>query len=78
MVATPIPLIATIGMGYVGLSLAKVVAFAGLPIRGIDSNIEKVSAINGASSPLVDVSAGRWDAGNAKLQSADLLAGCSV
>ena len=50
------PLIAIIGMGYVGLSLAKVVAFAGLPVRGIDSNIEKVLAINGASSPLVDVS----------------------
>lgn len=50
------PLVAIIGMGYVGLSLAKVVSVAGLRVKGIDSNSEKVRAINRASSPLVDVS----------------------
>ena len=48
--------VAIIGMGYVGLSLARVLVDSGLRVTGIDVNLEKVRAINEARSPVVDVS----------------------
>ena len=46
-----------IGMGYVGLSLARVLSGSGLRVRGIDADAAKVEAINQGRSPLVDLPA---------------------
>src|SRR5262245_799059 len=43
-------------MGYVGLSLAVELAKAGLAVRGIDLDLERVSLLNEGRSYLVDVS----------------------
>ena len=45
-----------VGMGYVGLSLAVELAKAGLVVRGIDLDLERVSRLNQGESYLVDVS----------------------
>ncbi len=44
-----------VGMGYVGLSLAVELAKAGLVVRGIDLDLERVSRLNQGESYLVDV-----------------------
>jgi UDP-N-acetyl-D-glucosamine dehydrogenase len=49
--------VAVVGMGYVGLSLAVELARAGLTVRGIDTDLERVSLLNGGESYLVDVAA---------------------
>ena len=46
-----------VGMGYVGLSLAVELAKAGLTVRGVDLDLERVSLLNRGESYLVDVSA---------------------
>jgi UDP-N-acetyl-D-glucosamine dehydrogenase len=48
--------VAVIGMGYVGLSLAIELAKAGLAVRGIDVDLERVTLLNRGTSYLVDVS----------------------
>ncbi len=47
--------VSVIGLGYVGLSLAIELAKAGLTVRGIDLDLERVSLLNRAESYLVDV-----------------------
>jgi UDP-N-acetyl-D-glucosamine dehydrogenase len=47
--------VAVIGMGYVGLSLAVELARAGLVVRGVDTDLERVSRLNRGESYLVDV-----------------------
>ena len=49
--------IAVIGLGYVGLSLAAELAKAGLTVRGVDLDLERVSLLNRGESYLVDVPA---------------------
>ncbi len=46
-----------VGLGYVGLSLAVELAKAGLVVKGIDLDLERVSLLNRGESYLVDVSA---------------------
>jgi len=46
-----------VGMGYVGLSLAVELAKAGLTVRGVDLDLERVSLLNRGESYLVDVAA---------------------
>ena len=46
-----------VGMGYVGLSLAVELAKAGLTVRGIDLDLERVSLLNRGESYRVDVAA---------------------
>ena len=46
-----------IGLGYVGLSLAVELAKAGLTVRGVDLDLERVSLLNRGESYLVDVPA---------------------
>jgi UDP-N-acetyl-D-glucosamine dehydrogenase len=46
-----------IGLGYVGLSLAVELAKAGLTVRGVDLDLERVSLLNRGESYLVDVAA---------------------
>jgi len=48
--------VSVVGMGYVGLSLAVELAKAGLTVRGIDLDLERVSLLNRGESYLVDVS----------------------
>jgi UDP-N-acetyl-D-glucosamine dehydrogenase len=48
--------IGVVGMGYVGLPLATVLAKAGYRVIGVDSDPEKVAAIQGGKSYVVDVS----------------------
>jgi len=48
--------VSVVGMGYVGLSLAVELAKAGLVVRGIDLDLERVSLLNEGRSYLVDVS----------------------
>jgi UDP-N-acetyl-D-glucosamine dehydrogenase len=48
-------IIGVVGMGYVGLPLAVVFAQAGYHVVGVDSDREKVAAINGGESHVVDV-----------------------
>jgi UDP-N-acetyl-D-glucosamine dehydrogenase len=50
--------VAVVGMGYVGLSLAVELARAGLVVRGVDTDLERVSRLNRGESYLVDVDAG--------------------
>ena len=47
--------VSVVGMGYVGLSLAVELAKAGLTVRGIDLDLERVSLLNRSESYLVDV-----------------------
>ena len=49
--------VGVIGLGYVGLSLAVELAKAGMPVRGIDLDLERVSLLNRGESYLVDVPA---------------------
>ena len=49
--------VCVVGMGYVGLSLAVELARAGLHVRGIDLDLERVSQLNRGESYLVDVAA---------------------
>jgi UDP-N-acetyl-D-glucosamine dehydrogenase len=49
--------ITVIGLGYVGLSLAVELAKAGLTVRGVDVDLERVSLLNRGESYLVDVPA---------------------
>jgi len=48
--------LAIVGLGYVGLSLAKVFIRAGFPVVGIDVFEEKVQALCQGHSPITDVS----------------------
>jgi UDP-N-acetyl-D-glucosamine dehydrogenase len=47
--------VSVIGLGYVGLSLAVELAKAGMVVRGIDVDLERVSRLNRGESYLVDV-----------------------
>ncbi len=47
--------VSVIGLGYVGLSLAVELAKAGMVVRGIDLDLERVSQLNRGESYLVDV-----------------------
>jgi len=47
--------VSVIGLGYVGLSLAVELAKAGLVVRGIDLDLERVGLLNRGESYLVDV-----------------------
>lgn len=47
--------VCVVGMGYVGLSLAVELAKAGLTVRGVDLDLERVSLLNRGESYLVDV-----------------------
>ena len=47
--------VTVVGMGYVGLSLAVELARAGLAVRGIDLDLERVNRLNRGESYLVDV-----------------------
>ena len=49
--------VGVVGLGYVGLSLAVELAKAGLVVRGIDLDLERVSLLNRGQSYLVDVPA---------------------
>ena len=49
--------VGVIGLGYVGLSLAVELARAGMAVRGIDLDLERVSLLNRGESYLVDVPA---------------------
>lgn len=49
--------VCVIGLGYVGLSLAVELAKAGLAVRGVDLDLERVSLLNRGESYLVDVPA---------------------
>jgi UDP-N-acetyl-D-glucosamine dehydrogenase len=48
--------VGVIGLGYVGLSLAVELAKAGLVVRGVDLDLERVNLLNRGESYLVDVS----------------------
>jgi UDP-N-acetyl-D-glucosamine dehydrogenase len=47
--------VSVIGLGYVGLSLAVELAKAGMVVRGIDLDLERVSMLNRGEGYLVDV-----------------------
>ena len=49
--------VSIVGLGYVGLSLAVELAKAGLVVRGVDLDLERVSLLNRGVSYLVDVPA---------------------
>jgi UDP-N-acetyl-D-glucosamine dehydrogenase len=49
--------VGVVGLGYVGLSLAVELAKAGMAVRGIDLDLERVSLLNRGESYLVDVPA---------------------
>jgi nucleotide sugar dehydrogenase len=49
--------VSIVGMGYVGLSLAVELAKAGLTVRGVDLDLERVNLLNRGESYLVDVAA---------------------
>jgi len=49
--------VSVIGLGYVGLSLAVELAKAGMVVRGIDLDLERVNLLNRGESYLVDVPA---------------------
>ena len=48
--------VAVVGLGYVGLSLARVFVRAGFLVAGIDVSHEKVQALRQGRSPITDVS----------------------
>ena len=56
MPATASESLAVVGLGYVGLSLARVFVRAGVPVAGIDISEEKVQALRQGRSPITDVS----------------------
>ncbi len=47
--------VCVIGLGYVGLSLAMELARAGMTVRGVDLDLERVARLNRGESYLVDV-----------------------
>jgi len=47
--------IAVVGMGYMGLPIASLLAQAGYNVTGVDLNKEKVEAINRAECPFDEV-----------------------
>jgi UDP-N-acetyl-D-glucosamine dehydrogenase len=47
--------VSVIGLGYVGLNLAVELARAGLTVRGVDLDLERVNLLNRGESYLVDV-----------------------
>ena len=47
--------VCVVGLGYVGLSLAVELAKAGVVVRGVDLDLERVSLLNRGDSYLVDV-----------------------
>ena len=49
--------VSVIGLGYVGLNLAVELARAGLTVRGVDLDLERVNLLNRGESYLVDVPA---------------------
>ena len=49
--------VSVVGLGYVGLSLAVELAKAGLTVRGVDLDLERVNLLNRGESYLVDVPA---------------------
>lgn len=48
-----------VGLGYVGLPLAVAFAEAGLPVVGIDTDPDKIAALNSGESYVEDVPARR-------------------
>ena len=48
--------IGIVGLGYVGLPLARAVNRAGFPILGFDTDIAKVALLNQGGSPIGSVS----------------------
>jgi len=49
--------VSVVGLGYVGLSLAVELAKAGIVVRGVDLDLERVSLLNRGETYLVDVPA---------------------
>ena len=60
-IATRAARVGIVGLGYAGLPLAISFADAGFDVTGIDLNEERVQAIRGKQSYLVDVPADRYD-----------------
>ena len=56
MSATSSESLAVVGLGYVGLSLAKVFIRAGFSVAGVDISEERVEALRQGRSPITDVS----------------------
>lgn len=54
---TRVARVSIVGLGYVGLSLAVELAKAGMVVRGIDLDLERVNLLNRGESYLVDVPA---------------------
>jgi UDP-N-acetyl-D-glucosamine dehydrogenase len=48
--------VAVVGLGYVGLPLLVGIARAGFPVIGVDTNSERVDALDAGHSPIMDVS----------------------
>ena len=46
---------AVVGLGYVGLPLLLAIARAGYPVIGVDASAEKIDALNGGRSTIVDI-----------------------
>ena len=51
-------LVAVIGLGYVGLPLAKVFAEAGFQVIGVDTDRQKVDKVNRGESYIQDIPSG--------------------
>lgn len=51
----PLGTVAIVGLGYVGLSLARELAGAGLVVRGVDISQAKVDVLRAGASPLSDL-----------------------
>jgi UDP-N-acetyl-D-glucosamine dehydrogenase len=47
--------VGVVGLGYVGLPLAVAFAEAGLPVIGVDTDLEKISALKGGDSYVEDI-----------------------
>lgn len=52
--ATPIKTVCVIGLGYVGLPTAAVIAGRGMTVLGVDSNAETVACVNRGEIPVVE------------------------
>ncbi len=52
--------VGVIGLGYVGLPLAVGFAEAGLTVRGVEQNPDKVARVNSGDSYIDDVSSARF------------------
>ena len=48
------PTVAVIGLGYIGLPTAAVLAMAGLDVVGVDVSPERVEAVNRGELPFVE------------------------